>query len=71
MTDQQLCTPTVGQVVALVDGLYPPRLAESWDSVGLICGDVDAPVRRVLVALDPVEAIAAEAVEGGVDLDLR
>lgn len=70
MTDQQLCTPTVGQVVALVDGLYPPRLAESWDSVGLICGDVDAPVRRVLVALDPVEAIAAEAVEGGVDLVL-
>ena len=59
---------TLSDVVAALDELYPPSLAEGWDAVGLVCGDPDAPVRRVLVAVDPVEAIAREAVDGGFDL---
>ncbi|WP_338089187.1 Nif3-like dinuclear metal center hexameric protein [Nanchangia anserum] len=51
----------VGDVVALIDDLYPPQLAEPWDSVGLIVGDPDDRVERVLVALDPVCAIGEEA----------
>ena len=55
-------------VVAVLDDLYPPSWAESWDAVGLVVGDPDALVRRVLFAIDPVDAVVAEAAERGADL---
>ena len=30
---------TVADIRAIVEEAYPPHLAESWDKVGLICGD--------------------------------
>ena len=59
---------TLADVTAALDELYPPSLAESWDAVGLVCGDPDQPVRRVLLAVDPTPEVAAEAVAGGFDL---
>ncbi len=56
-------TTTVRDVVAALEAAYPPALAESWDAVGLICGDPAEPVRRVLVAVDPVAETIAEALE--------
>jgi dinuclear metal center YbgI/SA1388 family protein len=61
-------TVRLSDVVAVLEDLYPPSWAESWDAVGLVCGDPDAPVRRVLLAVDPVEAVVREAVVGGYDL---
>lgn len=58
----------LAEIVALVEGWYPPHRAEEWDAVGLVCGDPDAEVRRVLLAVDPVQAVADEAVELGADL---
>jgi dinuclear metal center YbgI/SA1388 family protein len=58
----------LSDVVAVLERLYPPVWAESWDAVGLVLGDPDAEVRRVLLAVDPVEAVAAQAVDGGYDL---
>ncbi|MDT7569860.1 MAG: hypothetical protein QOE05_34, partial [Actinomycetota bacterium] len=58
----------LGDVVAALDELYPPAWAESWDAVGLVVGDPDADVRRVLFAIDPVAPVVAEAAERGVDL---
>ena len=46
----------------------PRDLAMSWDNVGLLVGDGDAEVHKVLVALDVTEAVAAEAVAVGADL---
>ena len=46
----------------------PRDLAMEWDNVGLLAGDGDAEVRKVLVALDVTEAVAAEAVTVGADL---
>jgi dinuclear metal center YbgI/SA1388 family protein len=51
-----------------MDELYPPAWAASWDAVGLVCGDPDAEVRRVHLAVDPVEAVVTEALELGADL---
>ncbi len=48
--------------------LWPTALAESWDSVGLAVGDPDADVRSILLALDPMDAVIAEAVVLGADL---
>lgn len=59
---------TVGEVVAELRRLAPPELAESWDSNQLICGDPDAPCRRVLLAVDPLEPVVTEAIAEGVDL---
>lgn len=58
----------LSDVTRSLDALYPPALAEPWDAVGLVCGDPDAPVRKVLLAVDPVEAVAREALALGCDL---
>ncbi len=39
-------------MVAYLDELFPPALAEEWDHPGLQVGDLGLPCRRVLVALD-------------------
>lgn len=47
----------VADVIAVLDEAYPPRLAESWDSVGLVCGDPDDVVKSVTVAVDATPAV--------------
>lgn len=60
--------PKVSECVDVFEALWPPALAESWDSVGLAVGDPDAQVRSILLALDPMDAVIAEAVVLGADL---
>jgi dinuclear metal center YbgI/SA1388 family protein len=60
--------PTLGEVVGLVHGWYPPGTAEDWDAVGLAAGDTDADVRRILLAVDPVAQTAREAADWDADL---
>jgi len=60
--------PTLAHVLTVLDGWYPPHRADSWDAVGLVCGDPAQPVRRILLAVDPVLAVADEAVAWGADL---
>lgn len=59
---------TVADVVAAFDRRYPPTWAEEWDAVGLACGDPLAPVRRLLMAVDPAPAVVDEARRWGADL---
>jgi dinuclear metal center YbgI/SA1388 family protein len=61
-------TASLRDVTALLDQWYPPRLAADWDAVGLVCGDPDQEVRRILLAVDPAPAVVAEAVDWGADL---
>lgn len=56
------------QIVALLERLYPPDTAQSWDQVGLVTGDLDQSVHRVLVAVDPTSAVLEEAQSTGADL---
>jgi dinuclear metal center YbgI/SA1388 family protein len=58
----------LAQVVAAIEDLYPPGTAQSWDRVGLVTGDPEQPVHRVLLAVDPTLAVIAEAVDLGTDL---
>ena len=60
--------PTVKDVVAVLEATYDPAWAESWDAVGLVCGDPNAEVRRVAFAVDPVAAVVDEAIARGADL---
>ncbi|GAA0604271.1 Nif3-like dinuclear metal center hexameric protein [Kutzneria viridogrisea] len=55
-------------MVDAIEQAYPPALAESWDAVGLVCGDRAEPVDKVLFCVDPVEATIEEALEIGAQL---
>ena len=59
---------TVAQVLALVDRIAPFSLAEEWDNVGLLAGDLRATVTKALCALDLTEAVVREACESGAEL---
>jgi dinuclear metal center YbgI/SA1388 family protein len=56
------------EVIAALDDRYDPALAEAWDAVGLVCGDPDEPVGRVLFAVDPVAEVVDEVIETGAGL---
>ena len=58
----------VRDLIDLLDSWYPPGHADSWDAVGTSVGDPDTPLRRVLLAVDPVQAVVDEAVESQADL---
>ncbi len=60
--------PTLAELTKALDGWYPPASAESWDAVGLSCGDPAEPVERVLLAVDCVPATVAEAIDSGAGL---
>jgi dinuclear metal center YbgI/SA1388 family protein len=55
----------LADVIDVLDEAYPPRLAESWDSVGLVCGDPDDALESVTVAVDATPAVVDEVPEGG------
>lgn len=60
--------PRLREVLALLDGWFPPANAADWDAVGLVWGDPDASVKKVMFAVDPTLEVAAEAVNWGADL---
>ncbi|TCN51753.1 dinuclear metal center YbgI/SA1388 family protein [Rhodococcus sp. SMB37] len=61
-------TATLREVIEVLDTAYPPSLAEPWDSVGLVAGDPDDPVRKVLLAVDATGAVVDQALAWGADL---
>jgi dinuclear metal center YbgI/SA1388 family protein len=49
--------------MAAVEEWFDPRLAAPWDAIGLVCGDPDEPVERILLAVDAVPDTVAEAID--------
>ncbi|CAM3102796.1 Nif3-like dinuclear metal center hexameric protein [Skermania piniformis] len=58
-------TIRLADLIDVLDCAYPPHLAAEWDAVGLVCGDPDQPVSRVLLAVDPTAAVVDEALAWG------
>jgi dinuclear metal center YbgI/SA1388 family protein len=61
-------SPSVGDWLRILDGFFPPALAEEWDTVGLQVGDRSWEAGRVLVGLDPTIDLLREAVDRGCGL---
>ena len=59
---------TVAEIIAFLNTIAPPELAESWDNTGFQLGNPSAPVTKVLVALDPFENVCKEAAQWGAEL---
>ena len=49
---------TVKDILDCVQAFAPTYMKESWDKVGLNCGHLDAPVTKVMIALDPLRLFA-------------
>lgn len=64
----QQALPTLAEVRALIERLWPEEHAETWDRVGLITGSRDATVSRVLLAVDAVRDTVDEALTWNADL---
>jgi dinuclear metal center YbgI/SA1388 family protein len=52
-------------VIEVLDEAYPPQLAESWDSVGLVCGDPQDVLDSVTIAVDATPAVVGEVPDAG------
>src|SRR5690349_3695988 len=60
--------PTLADLVSLIHEWYPPATAEDWDAVGLVLGDPEQSVKRVMFAVDPTPEVAQEAADWKADL---
>ena len=58
----------LSSVLAVIESAWPRSGAESWDAVGLISGDPQAPVERIHLAVDAVAATVDEALDAGAQL---
>jgi dinuclear metal center YbgI/SA1388 family protein len=60
--------PTVRDLVDALDRRYPRAWAEPWDRVGLVLGDFDTPVTKVLGVVDCVPETVDQALDEGAQL---
>lgn len=58
----------VREITELLNREIPPSYAESWDHVGLLVGDEEQKVHKILVALDADDAAVTRAAEEHFDL---
>jgi dinuclear metal center YbgI/SA1388 family protein len=58
----------VGDIMRVLDRIAPLSLAEEWDNCGLQIGSRHWPVRKILVALDPLPGVMEAAAQHGVDM---
>ncbi len=61
---------TAADILGFLETLAPAGRKMEWDNCGLLCGRRDKQIRRVLIALDPFEDTAREAVRLNADLIL-
>ncbi|SHI63286.1 dinuclear metal center protein, YbgI/SA1388 family [Clostridium amylolyticum] len=54
-------------LISIMEVVAPPSLKESYDNVGLMVGDSNKTVKRVLLALDCTEEVIDEAVSKDID----
>ena len=63
-----MTTTAVTDLVAALDDRYPREHAEEWDRVGLVLGEFDAPVDRVLCVIDCVPETVDETIAAGAQM---
>ncbi len=55
-------TPTVQELINIIHKIAPESLAESWDNVGLLAGNPNQEIKKILLALDPTSNLIHTAV---------
>lgn len=57
-------------IAEYMEELAPVRLAEDWDNVGLLVGNPEQEIKRIMLCLDVTSKVVEEAVNNKVDLIL-
>ncbi len=55
-------------ITNFLEQFAPLELAEDWDNVGLLLGDVQQPISKVMTCLTLTPDVATEAIDHGADL---
>ena len=58
----------LARVVAKLESIAPLALAESWDNVGLLAGDLGSSVQRIMTCLTISRETVREAIDGQAEL---
>lgn len=58
----------LNDLIKKIESKYPLNLAYDWDNVGLLVGDFDSEIKKVLVSLEANEKVIDEAIKNNVDL---
>ncbi len=56
------------EVIDVIEKVAPLSEAADWDNSGLIYGDINKPIKKVLITLDLTPDVAEEAINNYVDL---
>jgi dinuclear metal center YbgI/SA1388 family protein len=57
----------LSELISSMELLWPPARAEDWDAPGLVCGDPQRQIARVLLSVDVTSELIGEAI-GNFDL---
>lgn len=60
----------VADIVSAMDKIAPTHLAQNWDNVGLLAGDLTSRVGRMLLCIDLTQAVVDEAIARKTDVIL-
>lgn len=60
--------PKLKEIIDILELAVPAYIKEEWDNIGLIIGDREAEIKKVIVALDCTESVVLEAVSKNADL---
>jgi len=58
----------IKDIVNYIESIAPPLLQESYDNSGLLVGDKNNTITKILVCLDSTESVIDEAIEKGCNL---
>jgi dinuclear metal center YbgI/SA1388 family protein len=53
----------IQDIINILETMFPPHLAESWDKVGLQVGNPKTPVKKIFLTLDVTETAVKEAIQ--------
>lgn len=56
------------KIISSLEEKYPKVLAEEWDNVGLLLGDIKKEIKRVQLSIDATQKAIDRAVENEVDM---
>lgn len=59
---------TVDRLVQVMEEIAPQEWAEDWDNVGLLVGNHEDPIERIMVALDISPSVVKESIDKKVDI---
>ncbi len=58
---------TLAEFAAAMETIAPTGLAQEWDNVGVLAGDLNASIKRILLCIDLTHAVVDEAINGKFD----